>query len=165
MWQVMKPASVRRLVAAATVGLALSVAACGDDDDDPTGPPSAADTYVIASIEQEGYAECTLGTSGCTLNETGSEVVVLEEGVLNLDDDGSFTLVVSGTTDGVDHVLGSVSGTWVRTQSGVTLNATGVPVPVSGTFSSSAEEELVFLVPATLFSSTSGAVTVTFDRQ
>lgn len=165
MWQVTKPAFVRRLVVAATVGLALSVAACDDDDDDPTGPPSAADTYVIASIEQEGSAECTLGTTGCTLSETGTEVVVLEEGVLNLDDDGSFTLVVSGTTDGVDDVLGSASGTWVRTQSGVTLNVTGVPVPLSGTFSSSAEDELVFVVPATLFSSTSGAVTVTFDRQ
>lgn len=155
---------VRRLASVSTILLALAVSAC-DDDDDPAGPASAADTYLIASIEQQGFPECVVGTTGCTLNDTGTEVVVLEEGVLDLDANGTFTLVVSGTTDGVDDVLGSIGGTWTRTQTGVTLNITGVAVPLTGTFSTAAEDELVFVVPGSVFSAGTGTVTVTFDRQ
>jgi len=160
----MKHGFAHRFVAIGAVGLVLSLGACNDDDD-PTGPPSAADTYLLASIEQQGYAECTIGTTGCTLNETGSEVIVVESGVLALETNTTFTLVVSGTTDGVDDVLGSLAGNWVQTQTGVTLNVTGVGVPLTGTFSSSAQDELVFVVPGSAFNSTTGTVTVTFDRQ
>lgn len=155
---------VRRLAAVATVLLALTVSAC-DDDDDPAGPASAADTYLIASIEQQGFPECVLGSTGCTLNDTGTEVVVLESGVLDLAANGTFTLVVSGTIDGVDEELGTAGGTWTRTQTGVTLNATGVPIPLTGTFSSAAEDELVFVLPGSVFGAGTGTVTVTFDRQ
>ena len=164
MRSLMKHGFAHRFVAIGAVGLVLSLGAC-DDDDDPTGPPSAADTYLLASIEQQGYAECTLGTTGCTLNETGSEVIVVESGVLALETNTTFTLVVSGTTDGVDDDLGSLAGNWVQTQTGVTLNVTGVGVPLTGTFSSSAQDELVFVVPGSAFNSTTGTITVTFDRQ
>jgi hypothetical protein len=85
--------------------------------------------------------------------------------VLALETNTTFTLVVSGTTDGVDDDLGSLAGNWVQTQTGVTLNVTGVGVPLSGTFSSSAQDELVFVVPGSVFNSTTGTITVTFDRQ
>ncbi|HSJ64254.1 MAG TPA: hypothetical protein VK922_10225 [Gemmatimonadaceae bacterium] len=155
--------SLRRIALLALVSVAVT--AC-DDDDDPTGPPSAAGTYNIASIQQEGLAACTLGTTGCTIENTGTEVIVVEDGQLVLSANGTFTIVVNGTVDDVDEELGSASGTWVRTQNGVTLTVTGFPVPVAGTFSTAAAEELVFTVPASLFSDTAtGNVTITFDKQ
>lgn len=160
----MKYGFAHRFAVIGAVGLVLSVAAC-DDDDDPTGPPSAADAYALVTIEQEGFAECTLGTTGCTLNDTGSEVIVVETGTLNLAENGTFTLVVNGTVDDVDEELGSASGTWVGTQTGVTLTITGISVPLTGTFSSSAQDELVFVVPGSIFGATTGNATVTFDRQ
>ena len=155
---------LRHTVAVAAVALSLFVAGC-DDDDEPTGPSSAAGTYQIATIEQTGFAECTLGATGCTLNDTGTDVVVLESGVLTLEEDGDFTLVASGTLNDVDEELVSASGTWVRTSTGVTLNVTGIGVPLTGTFSSSAEDELVFVVPGSVLTTTSTTITVTFDRR
>jgi hypothetical protein len=154
----------RHLVAAAALALSLFVAGC-DDDDDPTGPPSAADTYVLVSIEEDGFAECTIGATGCTLNGSTTDVIVIESGTLNLQENGTWSLTVNGTRNDVDEELGTASGTWVRTSNGVTLTVTGVPVPLTGTFTSSAEDELVFVVPGTLFETTSATVTVTFDRQ
>ena len=158
------PRFMRHLAHVALAGLVLSVAAC--DDDDPTAPPSAAGTYALASIQQTGSAECTLGATGCTLENTGSEVIIVDDGTLTLLANGSFTIAVNGSVDGVDEQLGGSAGTWVRTQNGVTLNITGLGVPLTGTFSSSAEDELVFTIPASLFStSASGNVVVTFDKQ
>lgn len=153
----------RHLLAVAAVALSLVVAGC-DDDDEPTGPASAADTYALASIEEDGFAACTIGATGCTLNGT-TDVIVVESGTLDLQENGNFTLTVSGTRNDVDEDLGSAAGTWVRTSNGVTLTITGVPVPLTGTFSSSAEDELVFVIPGTLFESASATVTVVFDRQ
>lgn len=154
----------RHLVSVTAVVLSLFVAGC-DDDDEPTGPPSAADSYALVTIEEEGFAECTIGATGCTLNGTGTDVIVVESGTLNLQENGSFTLTVSGTLNDVDEELGTAAGTWVRTSNGVTLNITGVPVPLTGTFTSSAEDELVFVIPGSLLDTSSATVTVVFDRQ
>ena len=154
--------ALRKLALIAFAGLALT--AC-DDDDDPVAPPSAEGTYALATIEQEGFAACTIGASGCTLNDTGTEVIVLEDGTLTLAANGTFTLAANGTVDGVDEVLGTASGTWVRTQSGVTLTVTGVAVPVSGTFTGSGVDELEFVLPGSLFNTTSSTITLTFDKQ
>jgi hypothetical protein len=158
------PRSLHRLGLVVMASLLASTTAC-DDDDDPTGLPSAAGTYELSIIEETGFAACTLGTTGCTLNNTGTEVVIVDDGTLALSANGSFTIVVNGSTDGVDEELGSAAGTWVRTQNGVTLNVTGIAVPLTGTLSSNGDL-LVFTIPASLFSSqASGNVTVTFDKQ
>jgi hypothetical protein len=155
--------SLRRIALLALVSVAVT--ACNDDDD-PTGPPSAAGTYDLASIQQQGSAACTLGTTGCTLQNTGTEVIVVEDGQLVLSANGSFTIEVNGTVDGVDEVLGSATGTWVRTTNGVTVTITGLTVPLTGTFTTAAANELSFTVPASLFAtSATGNVTVLFDKQ
>lgn len=153
---------INRLAVVATVGLVMSMAAC--DDDDPTGPASAAGAYLLATIEQQGFAECTLGATGCTINDTGTEVIVVEDATLTLNSNGSWTLVANGTRDAVDEQLATIGGTWVRTQTGVTLTVTGVTTPITGTFTTSAEDEMEFVVPGSFFDSTVGSMTLTFDR-
>jgi hypothetical protein len=154
---------LRQLAFLVVASLVLTAGSC--DDDEPTGPASAAGTYVLASIQEQGSAECTIGTTGCTLNNTGTDVIVIGDGTLELLANGTFALSVDVTTNGVDDVEGA-AGTWVRTQTGVTLTVTGVPVSLTGTFSSAAATELVFVLPANLFSqAASGNVTITFEKQ
>jgi hypothetical protein len=153
-----------RLAAVVAASLVLATTAC--DDDDPVSPPAADGTYLMSSIEQQGSAACTLGATGCTLVNTGTEVIVVDDGTLALAANGTFTLVVNGSVDSVDEELGAAAGTWVRTASGVTLNIPGLGVPLTGTFTSAAADELEFIVPGSLFSAgTTGTVTIGFDRQ
>ena len=158
------PRFAHRLAAVAVASLVLATTAC--DDDDPVSPPAADGTYLLSSIEQQGSAACTIGATGCTLSNTGTEVIVVDDGTLALAANGTFTLVVNGSVDGVDEELGEATGTWVRTASGVTLNIPGLGVPLTGTFTSAAVDELEFIVPGALFSAgTTGTVTIEFEKQ
>jgi hypothetical protein len=138
------------------------VAACSDDD--PVSPPAADGTYLLASIQEQGLAACTIGASGCTLANTGTDVIVVGDGTLVLLPAGTFSLVVNGSTNGTDEELGSAAGTWVRTQTGVTLSFSGLPITLPGTIDASGD--ITFVVSAALFSpSASGNVTIRFDKQ
>lgn len=163
MLQIIRHSLARHLAIVATASLALSVAAC-DDDDEPTGPASAAGTYNLTTIEQEGFAACTIGASGCTLNDTGTDVIVVEDATLVLSANGTFTFSANGTLNGVDEEITGAAGTWTRTQTGVTLTIPGEP-SVTATFTSAAEDELEAVITGDVLGSTVPTITLTFDRQ
>jgi hypothetical protein len=143
--------------------LALTAAACPGDE--ATGPStnSAAGAYVLASIVQDGEA-CTVSSSGCTIENSGSSVITVTSGNLNLATDGTFTLSANGTEDGTAGLLGGGAGTWAQTSSGVSLASPLTPVALAGTWASGSSSQLVFALPGAIFGSSGGAVTVTFNK-
>ena len=158
-------ARAARLSATTAAALvALAAAACPGDDE-PTGPSgnSAAGAYVLASIVQGGQS-CTVSNAGCTIQNTGSSVVTVTSGNLNLATNGTFTLSASGTEDGTAGLLGGTTGTWTQTSSGVSLTSPLVPVALDGAWATGSSSQLVFGVPGGLFGSSGGAVTVTFTK-
>jgi hypothetical protein len=163
---IMQMSQIRRAARAiALVAVAVPLLSASSCSDKITGNRTAQGAYVLVSIEQDGHAECTIGSSGCTIHETGEDVIVVESSTLNLVSDGSFTFAANGTRNGTSELIGGATGTWVETQSGATLSITGVPVSIPATFTSANADGLVFVLPAQTLSATQGTVTLTFDKQ
>jgi hypothetical protein len=150
----------RVIVAAAFATTALGAASCGDDA--PTGARNteAAGSYVLTTITQGGTS-CAVSPAGCTIENTGSDVVVVTDGSMSLLADGAFTL---GAT-GVENDLGvewEVGGAWTQSGSVVSFTVPGLPAAIPA---QSAAGTLTFSVPGGLFSSAQQLVTVTFERE
>lgn len=81
---------VRGLALVATaIALTGSVAACGDDDDDPTTPANIAGTYTLQTI------------NGTALPFTIGGGVIIQSSTLTLDQALGFLVRVIGTENGV----------------------------------------------------------------
>lgn len=148
----------------ALVAVAIPVLSANSCADKVTGGNDASGAYTFASIEQQGSAKCTISSSGCTVQNTGNDVVVIKSGVLNLHSDNTFQMSATGTKNGTSQVIGAVAGTWAQTQSGVTFTVPGVPVPIPAGWTSANRDALAFVLPAQTFSATQGSATVTFNK-
>lgn len=167
----MQKAVLARVVRTALAGGAVLtlMGASGCPTKDATSPEesSAAGAYTLASVDQSGTG-CVLASSveGCTIQNTGESTVVLEGGEMVLTPSGSFTLSVSGTKDGAAQDLGQIAGTWTEAGSVVNFTTPLVPLPIPAQWvtTTSGARQLVFTVPAQIFSAEHGTVMVVFDR-
>jgi len=162
--------SFRPLRAFATIlvsGVLLTGAACPDDElIAPEQSTSAAGSYTLSLIDQGGAscAPATSSTGGCTIQGTGSSVVVLKSGSMTLLPNGTFTFSANATRDGVSESVPGLAGTWTQSNGTVSFVIPGVPVAVPAT-SSNGGAQLSFFLPGQVFGSTQPTVTVSFTKQ
>jgi hypothetical protein len=121
--------SLRRLAGIALTSLALATAACGGDDDGPSGPSAPADvsgTYDLTRLR----ALANLGGGGNGLPVTfiggGSSTLTFNSGHLTLNSDGSYELEVEAVFNG-GGVTMSDEGTYDVSGSSIDFTPTGDP--------------------------------------
>jgi hypothetical protein len=156
-------ATLRRTRLALSIGagaLLLGAAACPKDD--PTSSnEDISGSYSLASVSQGG-SSCTVTASGCTIEGTGEDVIVVTDGSLNLAPNGAgFTVSASGTKNGAAYATQTVAGTWSKAGSGVNFTVPGIPLPIGATY---ANETITVSMPGQIFSSSQAAVAVVFTK-
>lgn len=155
---------VRSLAALAVAFVTLQASNCPGADKATGSDSSAAGTYTLTSIIQ-GDASCDPRVGdGCTIQNTGSTVVVVKSGTLTLSSDHSFGLNAAGTQNGnANDQLAVVAGTWTASGSSITFTTPASPVPVTASHSSQ-DNQIFFALPGQVFSSTQQAITVVFTK-
>jgi hypothetical protein len=125
--------SLRRFAGIALTSLALTTAACGGDDDGPSGPsapaPAPADvsgTYDLTRLRALG----NLGGGGNGLPVTfvggGGATLTFNSGHLTLKTDGSYELAVEAVYNGGGLTM-SDEGTYDVSGSSIDFTPTGSP--------------------------------------
>jgi hypothetical protein len=134
--------SLRRLAGIALTSLALATAACGGDDNGPSGPsaPAPADvsgTYALTGLRTLG----TLSGGGnglpVTINDGGGATLTVKSGHLTLSKNGTYQLEVEAVFRG-NGVTMDDEGTYHVTGKSITFTPTGSPARMKdGTISGS----------------------------
>lgn len=155
----------RALRSVAVVAVAVPFLTAGSCTDKVTGGNrNPAGNYVLASIEQQGFAKCTISQGSCKIEHTGNDLIMVSSGALQLAANNSFVMSVSGSKNGAAQSVAGIAGTWAETQSGASFTVPGVPVAIPATWASANADALVFVLPAQTFSASQGSVTVTFSK-
>lgn len=116
------------------IGLAVTLAACGDDEADPTGPSTVAGTYSLTTVDGQVLP--------FTVIDLGAYRAKLASGTLALKSDGTYSFQIgiriedSGT---IRTQTDDDAGVWNATGStAVTLTSTEANFSRSGTVSGGA---------------------------
>ncbi|MEJ7809149.1 MAG: hypothetical protein WKG32_01905 [Gemmatimonadaceae bacterium] len=143
--------------------LAVPVVGCGDDDG--TGPQtqSAAGTYTLTSVTQ-GSSTCQVSGSatGCTINNTGANTIVVRSGTLALQQAGTFSFTASGTQNGTTQPFTPIAGSYTQTDTTVSFTIPTIPIPVSANFTNN--NTLSFNLPGLIFNSTQTTIGAVFTK-
>jgi hypothetical protein len=95
--------SLRRFAGIAFTSFALATAACGGDDDGPSGPPAPAPADVSGTYELmrlRALANISGGGNGLPVTFVAGSTLTFNSGRLTLNSDGSYELEVEAVFNG-----------------------------------------------------------------
>ena len=134
--------SLRRFAGIALTSLALATAACGGDDDGPSGPsaPAPADvsgTYALTGLRTLGNLSGGGNGLPVTFKDGSGSALTFKSGHLTLSSNGSYELEVEAVFKG-NGVTMDDQGTYHVTGKSIAFTPTGSPARMKdGTISGS----------------------------
>lgn len=146
---------VRPIVALAFAAAVATLAACGSDNNNGTGPTDVTGTYSVSTIDGNSLPY--------TVPNNPDHTIVVQSGTVTLGSDHSYTIGGSGTSDGgaTQQVLAD-AGTYSVSGSTVTFTST---THSGGIYTATATSStLTVAAPGAFVGSTNTSFSVVFNK-